>query len=329
MRFATLAVFYPLLQLEVAGRISGRPLQYPKLAERDLLSLLGLEGSTPSIAGGDILGGVPTLGLGGGQGQGQGQNGVQPAAAGSQATTSFALPMAMSLQSPATVTGNPSLVGSPLFTSGNTIYTSPATPLANGAPSTQIGVVSQSSLRFDGASSALPTPSAIGSLKGSGSSGSDNANGSTNGSDDYVGSDASTTPPAELTEWKVIGIAVMTITLIGTIVLSVTFFDQWWGFLRAVVCGRRARRKRDAEMFGMGGEEMVPDWNRQSWKFKLDSEYGHRYPDMGTFGSQGGKEKVKEEVLGKGTKKAKADDRESQKKQKTTSTLSPEVFPRL
>ncbi|KAF8971716.1 hypothetical protein BDZ97DRAFT_1752982 [Flammula alnicola] len=95
----------------------------------------------------------------------------------------------------------------------------------------------------------------------------------------YV-ADAPTTPPAELTEWKVIGIAVITITFIATAVLSVAFFDSWWGFVCAVVCGKRKRKGR-----GLGEETLVPDWEKRSWEFRLASEDGHRYPTMASLES--------------------------------------------
>jgi len=92
--------------------------------------------------------------------------------------------------------------------------------------------------------------------------------------------DTSITPPAELTEWKVIGICVTTVTLIGILVLSISFFDSWWGFLRSVTCGR----KNDE---GEGKETMVPDEERlgKSWEFELASEDGHRYPTLSSMES--------------------------------------------
>ena len=78
----------------------------------------------------------------------------------------------------------------------------------------------------------------------------------------YV-ADAPATPPGEATEWKVIGIAVITITLITTVVLAITFFDSWWGFLRAVFLGD----KRNG-----GDEKLVPDWDKQSWEYKLSKD---------------------------------------------------------
>ncbi|KAF8910129.1 hypothetical protein CPB84DRAFT_1842781 [Gymnopilus junonius] len=298
MRFATIAVFYPLLQ--VTGRISGRPLPYEKPhsapAVRDLLSLLGLEGSTPAVDG---LGGLPTVG------------GDQNPALPAPAATNIEQPLPTRLHTESPIF----LSSTSIVSAGNMVPTASAATAADVALSTRIGIVSLSSHRSNQGSTATATPSLVGSLSGSGTTGSDTNAASASGSDGYVASDASTTPPAELTEWKVIGVAVITITLIGTLVLSVTFFDQWWGFLRAVLCGKRARRKRDAEMFGSGGEDMVPDWNRRSWKFKLDSEYGHRYPDMGTFGSVE-KEKVRGQSLAKGQKGQ-------------TILASPEAFPRL
>jgi len=92
--------------------------------------------------------------------------------------------------------------------------------------------------------------------------------------------DASTTPPDELKQWKVIGIAVITITFIAIVVLAVTFFDSWWTFLRAAICGKRRGGKKKEFVYPFGGEMMVPDWDKRSWEFKLASEDGHRYPTM-------------------------------------------------
>ena len=91
----------------------------------------------------------------------------------------------------------------------------------------------------------------------------------------YV-ADAPATPPGEATEWKVIGIAVITITFITTVVLAITFFDSWWGFLRAIFFGD----KRNG-----GDENLVPDWDRQSWEYNLSKEDGHRYPTMASLES--------------------------------------------
>ena len=91
----------------------------------------------------------------------------------------------------------------------------------------------------------------------------------------YV-ADAPTTPPGEATEWKVIGIAVITITFITTVVLAITFFDSWWGFLRAILLGD----KRNG-----GDEKLVPDWDKQSWEYNLSKEDGHRYPTMASLES--------------------------------------------
>jgi hypothetical protein len=88
--------------------------------------------------------------------------------------------------------------------------------------------------------------------------------------------DAPATPPGEATEWKVIGIAVITVTFITTVVLAITFFDSWWGFLRAIFLGD----KRNG-----GDEKLVPDWDRQSWEYNLSKEDGHRYPTMASLES--------------------------------------------
>lgn len=95
--------------------------------------------------------------------------------------------------------------------------------------------------------------------------------------------DASATPPGELTEWKVIGIAVITITFIATAVLAVSFFDSWWGFVRAAVCGKG--RKKNELARGLAGETLVPDWEKRSWEFRLANEDGHRYPTLASLES--------------------------------------------
>lgn len=98
----------------------------------------------------------------------------------------------------------------------------------------------------------------------------------------YV-ADAPSTPPGELTEWKVIGIAVITITFIGTVILAFSFFDSWWGFVCDALCGGRGRGNRRG--MKRGGEELVPDWEKRSWEFRLASEDGHRYPTMSSLES--------------------------------------------
>ena len=91
----------------------------------------------------------------------------------------------------------------------------------------------------------------------------------------YV-ADAPATPPGEATEWKVIGIAVISIAFITTVVLAITFFDSWWGFLRAILLGDRRNG---------GDENLVPDWDKQSWEYNLSKEDGHRYPTMASLES--------------------------------------------
>ncbi|PPQ63829.1 hypothetical protein CVT24_009780 [Panaeolus cyanescens] len=92
---------------------------------------------------------------------------------------------------------------------------------------------------------------------------------------EYVAQGANDTPPAELTEWKVIGVAVISVTLVAIIILAVTFFDSWWGFLSAVFT-----TKRDG-----GNETLLPDPDQRDWEFKLANEDGHRYPTMESLDS--------------------------------------------
>jgi hypothetical protein len=88
-----------------------------------------------------------------------------------------------------------------------------------------------------------------------------------------VTKEAPITPPAEAAEWKVIGIAAVSIGLVAGIMLSIVFFDSWWGFLRALV----GKKKEN------GAEDLVPDWARRDWEFKIASEDGHRYPTLSSL----------------------------------------------
>jgi len=88
--------------------------------------------------------------------------------------------------------------------------------------------------------------------------------------------EAPKTPPDEATEWKVIGVAVIAIGFVATAILAIAFFDSWWGFLRATVMGKRK---------GGGVEDMVPDWEKRTWEFKLANEDGHRYPTLSSLES--------------------------------------------
>lgn len=83
--------------------------------------------------------------------------------------------------------------------------------------------------------------------------------------------EAASMPSGEGKQWKIIGLIVICITFVGGAILTIVFFDAWWGFLRALVCQRRR---------GGGKEDMVPDWGTCSWEYKLPSpsEDGYRYP---------------------------------------------------
>ena len=76
-------------------------------------------------------------------------------------------------------------------------------------------------------------------------------------------------------DWRVIGIAVIAVSAVGTMILVVVFFDQWWGFL-CDVCGRHRKWK------GWGKEELVPDWERASWEFKAEDDTFPAYPSFGS-----------------------------------------------
>lgn len=74
--------------------------------------------------------------------------------------------------------------------------------------------------------------------------------------------------------WRVVGIAVIAVSVVGTMILAVVFFDQWWGFL-GDVCGRRKKQRKS------GKEELVPDWERRSWEFRIEDTLP-AYPSFGS-----------------------------------------------
>jgi len=86
--------------------------------------------------------------------------------------------------------------------------------------------------------------------------------------------EAPTTSAEEATQWKVIGIGIITVGLIATVILSIIFFDSWWKFFCDLFCGRWRRR---------GEETLVPDWTTRDWEFKLANEEGHRYPTLSSL----------------------------------------------
>lgn len=67
--------------------------------------------------------------------------------------------------------------------------------------------------------------------------------------------------------WKVVGVSVIVVTVVGLIILVVTFYDRWTGFLRDVLFGRRKRMS--------GIEDLVPDWEKRSWEFKTSGDDGN------------------------------------------------------
>ncbi|EPQ60447.1 hypothetical protein GLOTRDRAFT_124201 [Gloeophyllum trabeum ATCC 11539] len=78
------------------------------------------------------------------------------------------------------------------------------------------------------------------------------------------------------TQWKVMGIAVIAISGLAVMIITVVFYDQWSRFaLDLLCCGKR--RKDDG-----GFEEFVPDWEKRSWEVQLKQEDAgaERYPSI-------------------------------------------------
>lgn len=79
-------------------------------------------------------------------------------------------------------------------------------------------------------------------------------------------------------QWRIVGVAVSAVSVVGAGILAVVFFDQWWRFLREC-CGGGRRGKE-------GVEELVPDWEKGDWEWK---DGDGRFPNFGTppIGGQG------------------------------------------
>ncbi|KAJ7070797.1 hypothetical protein C8F01DRAFT_1107896 [Mycena amicta] len=87
--------------------------------------------------------------------------------------------------------------------------------------------------------------------------------------------DASSSPSSTATQWEIIGFATIGIALVAGFLLCFVYFDSIWGCLLAAVGKKRNK----------GSEDLVPDWARGEWEFKIASEDGHRYPTMASLES--------------------------------------------
>ncbi|KAL0951621.1 hypothetical protein HGRIS_008302 [Hohenbuehelia grisea] len=94
--------------------------------------------------------------------------------------------------------------------------------------------------------------------------------------------------PGELAQWKVIGIAVISVSLVAGIILAVVFFDSWSAFLRDVVLGKPN---------GQGSEDLVPDWEKRECRYRLAMEESHRYPSASSLDSISSTEKARSEDI--------------------------------
>ncbi|KAG6842470.1 hypothetical protein C0991_007600 [Blastosporella zonata] len=86
--------------------------------------------------------------------------------------------------------------------------------------------------------------------------------------------EANAVPRSDSKQWKIIGLVVICITFIAVATLTIVFFDAWWGFLRGLVCRRK---------YGQEREDMVPDWEKRSWEYKIPIPSEDRYPTMGSM----------------------------------------------
>ncbi|KLO20180.1 hypothetical protein SCHPADRAFT_934782 [Schizopora paradoxa] len=108
------------------------------------------------------------------------------------------------------------------------------------------------------------------------------------------GSDAKSSGGIGMSNWKVVGIGVLVVGGIAITVAGFTFFDCWWAFV-SQPCGRRKGRKFDH----LGNEELMPDWNRGSWRIGLEEQNDWSLkpgmsPDLATLAGREGQEATRE-----------------------------------
>lgn len=108
------------------------------------------------------------------------------------------------------------------------------------------------------------------------------------------GNDAKSSAGISMNNWRVVGIGVLVVGGIAITVAGFTFFDCWWAFV-SQPCGRRKGRKFDH----LGDEELMPDWNRGSWRVGLEEQNDWfskpgLSPDMATLAGREGQEATKE-----------------------------------
>ncbi|CAK5280326.1 unnamed protein product [Mycena citricolor] len=80
---------------------------------------------------------------------------------------------------------------------------------------------------------------------------------------------------SDVAKWKVVGIATLGAVVVSAVLLAIVYFDTWYGTLLALF----------GKQHDFGKEEMVPDWAKGEWEFKIASEDGHRYPTMSSLES--------------------------------------------
>ncbi|KAF7307139.1 ABC transporter protein [Mycena indigotica] len=88
--------------------------------------------------------------------------------------------------------------------------------------------------------------------------------------------DTSTTSSAAA-QWKIIGVTTVGIAVVAGFLLCILYYDALWGCMLAMV-GKKKRKNK-------GTEDLVPDWARGEWEYKIASEDGHRYPTMASLES--------------------------------------------
>ncbi|THH17374.1 hypothetical protein EW146_g3421 [Bondarzewia mesenterica] len=164
-----------------------------------------------------------------------------------------------------------------------TVITATAAAASAGVSSFATSVPSSTSVARATSStlaSASPSPNRFGPLTSATNPPPSSPSPSSLGASDVV------PPKAPSTDWKVIGVAVIAVSVVGAAILAVVFFDHWWRFLKDLASCGWARGRGD-----LGEEQLVPDWDKRSWEYQVGGagtgtgtgvEAGDRVPSFGS-----------------------------------------------
>ncbi|KIY50414.1 hypothetical protein FISHEDRAFT_57266 [Fistulina hepatica ATCC 64428] len=91
---------------------------------------------------------------------------------------------------------------------------------------------------------------------------------------------------SDISQWKIIGIAVLSLGSVAVLILAIYTFDTWSSFLRdAFPCGKRRRSIHWNEDLKADDEEIFGRQSMKKWEWRIASEESHRYPTLSNLGT--------------------------------------------